>query len=57
MEELEKKLSEYREAFGENYPLAFGSLQSNDDVIADIDRCIESGEKAKGPEYEDGVYY
>lgn len=54
---LEKALDAYREHFGENYPLLITGTASEDEIIDEIERCIETNEKAKEPEYEDDVDY
>lgn len=54
---LEKALDAYREHFGENYPLLITGTASEDEIIDEIERCIEMNEKAKEPEYEDDVDY
>lgn len=57
MSKLEKALNEYFAHFGENYPLVITYTITDDEVIEDISRCIETNTKAKKPEYEDGVDY
>ena len=51
MSELQMLMNEYREMFGENYPLSFPSDLSTEEVIEDIRRCIETNTKAEEPEY------
>lgn len=57
MTEFEKALNDYYEHFGENYPLGITGTMLEDEVIDDIEHCIESNEKAVDPEYEDGADY
>lgn len=54
---MEKALKRYYEHFGENYPLLITSNLTDDEVIKDIEKCIETNTKAKEPEYDsDGDY-
>lgn len=54
---LEKALDAYREHFGENFPLLITGTASEDEIIDEIERCIETNKKAEEAEYEDGVDY
>ena len=57
MNNIEKALDAYFEHFGENYPLGIAATMSEDEIIDDIERCIESNEKAEEPRYEDKADY
>lgn len=57
MIELEKALNDYYEHFGENYPLGIARTMLEDEVVNDIEHCIESNEKAAEPKYEDDRDY
>ena len=50
---LEKALDAYRNHFGEDYPLVITGTTSEDEIIDEIERCIETNEKAEEPEYDD----
>ncbi len=52
MTDLEEALNDYYEHFDENYPLGITMGMSDDEIIDDIERCIESNEKAEKPQYE-----
>lgn len=54
---IDKALNAYFDHFGENYPLGITATMSEDEIIDDIERCIEANEKAKDPQYEDEAYY
>ena len=54
---LEKALDAYRNHFGENYPLVITGTASEDEIIDEIERCIETNEKAEEPEYDDNEDY
>ena len=43
---LEKALDAYRNHFGEDYPLVITGTASEDEIIDEIERCIETNEKA-----------
>lgn len=57
MTELEKALNAYYEHFNENYPLGITGAMSDDEIIDDIEQCIESNEKALEPEYNEDADY
>ena len=57
MTDLEKALNAYYEHFDENYPLVITTILSNDEIIDDIERCIEANEKAEQPKFENDVDY
>ena len=44
---LEKALDAYRNHFGEDYPLVITGTASEDEIIDEIERCIETNEKAE----------
>lgn len=54
---MEEALKRYYEHFGENYPLMIVGHKTDKEIIEDIERCIESNEKAEEPKYEDDVDY
>lgn len=53
---FEEALNKYYEHFGENYPLGITDCNSDDEIIDDIVKCIETDEKAKEPDYDDNDY-
>lgn len=57
MGRLETLLDVYFKEFGKNYPLSIVGEKSNEEIIADIKDCIENGEPAKEPIYEEGNDY
>lgn len=57
MGRLETLLDVYFKEFGKNYPLSIVGEKSNEEIIADIKDCIENGEPAKEPIYEEGCDY
>lgn len=54
---LEEALNDYYEHFGENYPLMITGSVPVDEIIDDIEQCIEKNEKAEEPKYEDEADY
>lgn len=57
MTKLEKALQQYVEAFHENYPLIATMEMSDDEIISDIEQCIQSGKLAEPPVFEEDVDY
>lgn len=57
MTNLEKSLQQYIEAFDENYPLINTMEMSDDEIIDDIEQCIQSGKIAEPPVFEEDVDY
>ena len=53
---MDEKLREYREAFGEQFPLMLVQGVSDDGIAAIIDECLEVGRPYE-PECEDGIKY
>ena len=54
---IEEALKRYYKAFGKNYPLMITSEKTEEEILADIEKCIASGTPAAEPEYEDGMVY
>ncbi|MDE6941661.1 MAG: hypothetical protein K2P40_12050 [Lachnospiraceae bacterium] len=54
---IDAALNKYYERFGENYPLGISEVRTTDEIISDIERCIETGDKAEEPLYEEYVDY
>ena len=54
---LEIALERYYQTFGVNYPLLVADCRSDEDIIHEIAMCIKNKERAKEPEYEDGIVY
>lgn len=52
---LEKYLQQYRETFGENFPL-FAFMGEEEEAIETIQRCLKDG-KPYEPDVEDGVLF
>ncbi len=57
MTDLDKVLELYYKRFGENYPLCVSGTRETEEIIADIELCIDSGRPAEPFEYEDDVDY
>lgn len=57
MTNLEKSLQQYIEAFDENYPLINTMEMSDDEIIDDIEQCIQSGKIAEPPVFEEDIDY
>ncbi len=57
MNKIDAALNKYYERFGENYPLGISEVRTTDEIISDIERCIETGDKAEEPLYEEYVDY
>ncbi len=57
MTKLEKALQQYMEAFDENYPLIATMEMFDDEIISDIEQCIQSGKLAEPPTFEEDVDY
>lgn len=54
---LEEALTLYYKKFNKNYPLIITSEMSDEEIIDDIEMCIQSGKPAEQPTYEDDVDY
>lgn len=54
---MEEALNRYYDHFGENYPLAFGSGRTEEEVIKRIEHCIKTNTKELEPEYDDECDY
>ncbi len=57
MSDLETALDKYYERFEENYPLGISDARTEDEMIADIELCVDTGHKAVGFPYEDDIDY
>lgn len=57
MTKLEKALQSYIDAFDENYPLITSMEMSDDEIIDDIEQCIQAGTPAEPPILEDDIDY
>lgn len=56
--EFDELCEKYAEKFGEGYGLFIGMDSPNwPELLADIRRCIETGEPQKKPEYKAGYDY
>ena len=54
---LEEALKAYKECFGENYFFYMGFTKRDQEIIAEIQKCIKTGRKQKEPRYnEDKIY-
>ena len=47
MREIDKALQAYEERFGERFPTEAMGLASAEEVLAEIQRCLEAGEAAR----------
>ena len=54
---MEEALNKYYEHFGKNYPLAFGDMKTEAEVIARINHCIKHNTPEDEPEYNDECDY
>lgn len=57
MKTLDAALEAYYEHFGMNYPLCISGGRSNEEIIADIELCIDTDTEAEPPSYEDEADY
>lgn len=57
MKTLDAALEAYYEHFGMNYPLCISGGRSNEEIIADIELCIDTDTEAEQPSYEDEADY
>jgi len=57
MKTLDEALEAYYEQFGKNYPLCVSGSRSNEDIIADIEICIDTNTEAEQPIYDEDVDY
>lgn len=57
MNKLDEALNKYYDRFGENYPLGISENRTTDEIISDVELCIETGDKAEEPSYEDDADY
>ena len=57
MKNLETTLNEYYKKFGRNYPLGISGNRSNEEIIADVELCIDTNTEAEQPEYEEDAEY
>ena len=54
---LEKALQSYMNAFDKSYPLVASMEMSDDEIIDDIEQCIQSGTPAEPPTLEEDIDY
>lgn len=54
--ELEKKIDKYTELFGEGFPTHFFLGETNEELIKEIDKCIEK-EEVYELEYDDELIF
>lgn len=55
---LEEALKLYREHFGRNYPLLPGGWnETEEEIVSNIKRCIETNTTAKPPVYDEDKDY
>ncbi len=57
MKNLEQALEKYSEHFGTNYPLCISGNRTNEEIIEDIELCIDTDTEAEQPSYEDDADY
>ncbi len=57
MKTLDEALNAYYNHFGENYPLCITSSKTTEEIIDEIELCIDTNEKADEPVYEDELEY
>ena len=57
MKTLDEALEAYYEQFGKNYPLCVSGNRSNEDIIADIELCIDTNTEVEHPIYDEDVDY
>ncbi len=57
MNKLDEALDKYYERFGKKYPLSICQIRTTDEIVADIEFCINTGCKAKEPIYEENIDY
>ena len=55
--ELTKALNQYEQYFGERYFFYFGFEKTEEEIIQEIEECIRTGKKQKGPVYDDEKIY
>lgn len=54
---MEEALNRYFKHFGENYPLMIAGTMTAEEIIARINRCIETNKAEAEPEYTDEADY
>lgn len=54
---IKEALQSYMNTFDENYPLVASMEMSDDEIIDDIEQCIQSGTPAEPPTLEDDIDY
>ena len=57
MKTLDAALEAYYEHFGMNYPLCVSGSCSDDDIIANIELCIDTDTEAEQPVYDEDADY
>lgn len=57
MNRLDAALNKYYECFGESYPLCTSETRTTEEIIEDIELCIDTESKAEEPSYEDDADY
>ena len=57
MKKLDKALKKYYEHFGENYPLCISGIRNEEELIEDIELCIDTGKTAEPIKYEEELDY
>lgn len=54
---LEEALKAYEGCFGENYFFYMGFTKRDQEIIAEIQKCIKTGRKQKEPRYDEDKIY
>lgn len=55
--DLQQALKEYEKYFGTNYFHYIGFEKTEEEIIQEIEECIRTGKKQKGPAYDDEKIY
>ena len=57
MKKLDKALKKYYEYFDENYPLCISDTRNEQEIIEDIELCIDTGKVAEPIVYDEELDY
>jgi hypothetical protein len=57
LNKLDKALKKYYEYFDENYPLCISDTRNEQEIIEDIELCIDTGKVAEPIVYDEELDY
>lgn len=57
MSRLDEVLNKYQDHFKKKYPLCVTDTRTTEEIIEDIEFCIDTGNEADEPSYEEELDY